>query len=470
MGLNSGLLQMLVNGPFTPSMVHAGQVTQHAWDLWHRQKWTEQLCASERARLPPKSVSKADVVLVHDCMADLFLLRPCPPDGCVRVRPEHYYEAFAQQILGRFVEWPALHTYYVVFDKDAYMSRTKQEVQKQRDASVGLRDEKTYDAIQDCVASIDDWGFCMDPKLEPRCYAPAEFKLLKLMRTRRLRMHWYSYVCSKLQNDSRFHDRRLVLDFHPDGPLTLHQGKCTQAHDKLLAIGEGEMCAVGWAVRLSPHFHVMLYSKDSDLVPLTLLHQPRYVHGVMCMVGGHYCNAHQAASVLRQSGWQLVDFVYATIINGTDFVKRTDHLFQVGNQKVFDALTHYFAHRKHNAVGAFPFLSYERFAKLVCYIYAHSYESAAVRRKSKKKGSSALPASAPPPVPCISAASRQLKTLAKRRRMWGKKNKRMQGVPSPSVLQGSFAQVVGNFRYWQSLQGHLTGTARAQEHAQKNTL
>jgi hypothetical protein len=164
---------------------------------------------------------------------------------------------------------------------------------------------------------------------------PIRFEPQRLLITRQLRCCLWSYIKTKLEKlDFWGPQCQLVLDLDGNPPLVL---PLPSSKDRLLVsnsssynrkpvrCGEAEVACLVWALRYQRTHHIQLWSQDSDIIPLTLLHAAKMTWSCVVKLSGQYVlDAQLCVRQARQLKLSLPTVALALMINGTDYIDRKE--------------------------------------------------------------------------------------------------------------------------------------------------
>jgi hypothetical protein len=281
----------------------------------------------------------------------------------------------------------------------------------------------------------------------------------RIMSTRCIRQRWYAYLTTKLLMDARFRGVNVLVDYQPGGPLQLTTGGAVCRPDLEVRCGEAELTAVGLAMILATTHHIQLWSGDTDILILGLLHAHRL--GPTCVVTllgikGTCRTMHPGrfSETLRQRCWGTASFCIGLMLNGTDYINKSSLLYYIsattvmhGTRSSIRFTRDHLKDMNHvSTVCADPIL----FKRLVVAILSGHYQQTSI---GPGKGASppvwtARPGHAPD-VP-FHLTTRDLVT--RRRVVRGK----TVGLPSDDDLESARKWVSFNWEYWCGLQGFIT--------------
>jgi hypothetical protein len=258
---------------------------------------------------------------------------------------------------------PLETTMVLCFDKGDIVVKAKQAVQTIRNQKrdlppyslQGIAEEKamTYDCDGEGVppgVCIVDKGLDLGDGQGPR-----QIVSTRLMQTRSLRKMWYAYLAEKFAADIRFLEIRLILDFDSAHAHEITHGNLRLNRAQAMPAGEGEVSAIGWALRLANTHRVQVRSGDSDLIALGLLHYDRFpFHPLMVVIhrprnvknkqrsdGYLTLNTRAFACRLIRNGWTVMGFYLGLVANGTDFLPRALYLAGVRKNAVMHGCREY---------------------------------------------------------------------------------------------------------------------------------
>lgn len=295
------------------------------------------------------------VAVIWDCMVDLRQLSPSSLLTTVEpiiiphpINPKRspfrlyvtqdYYNTFIQRLLtlvkslGSIADTSPV-TVVLVMDKSALSPLEKKQCWEERasaqkkqvkppsiDYADRLQNRTDLDTIQ-----VNDQGVIWRPG------QPVErIHLPEWMSTRQLRPFMFAYFWSKMKTDSRLEGLSVIMDFDHETLHCLRHGQVqTRPQVASLRYGEAEIGALAWSLRLSTTHNIVLYSIDTDVVPLALFHGHRYMFPCVVKAGKRWCHVQSALSSIQKASWTREQLLLILILNGTDFVFRKKILHRI---------------------------------------------------------------------------------------------------------------------------------------------
>lgn len=258
--------------------------------------------------------------------------------------PADIYNVFAQKLLLMVSPYATKYdvTLVIVFDKSTLVVPEKADLQSKRTAATPIPpypcpDDK--DILH--TSQFLDHGLVLDPKhnsdainVHPR----------RIMCTRWLRPFWFDYLTRCLSADSRFAGIELLVDYACDGPYELRNDAVIKRPELSVLCGEGEVAGMALCYMYAPTHHVQLWSGDSDVIALGLMHG-HYISDTFVVtimgVGGGTCQSMLPARVgsdLRLQGWSMASLCLALMINGTDYIDKSKLLYYINTGCIMHAV------------------------------------------------------------------------------------------------------------------------------------
>jgi hypothetical protein len=385
--------------------------------------------------------------------------------------PEDLYDTLARRVLdysGATTCPPSIHTKLVlVFDKGQVVVQAKHSVQADRNSKQDLPPYEIPGMDADSVMNHAGTGLVgMDVCITDAGLdvgdgeGPQYVMSSRLMLSRSLRTMWYSYLRGKFVDDRRFRDIHLIIDYNENEVYEILRNGMVTRKDLALKIGEGEVGVVAWAYRHRHTHACQVRSGDSDIIPIALLHYHWFASPLMVVLHrkrkpypAHPCesfntiNTRALACTLQARGWSVVGFVLGMVVNGTDFVKRSDYLSRVGKMSTNMAAMMFV----HHDVGKSPATGHWELAwKLIDHLESLEHFDRLVRTVMTwhhTHGRKAIwgPGAPQPSDVLVPFSTQQLHT----------KRRSTVGHPTAEAIEKVHPHVLTNLRYWTSLQNML---------------
>ena len=282
-----------------------------------------------------------------------------------------HFERFADAHRANF---PGLITICLVFDKAGAMPVEKLSLQKER-VEKSRTQPYSIDLRRDQVV-IQDAGLCVNEE------DPIPIDMGRLCLTRAIRPYFYKYLVERAKLRRWKVPLRLIVDAEFPGTATPHEGHKRRrvadeasgvsdteqntphrlphfnkgavwtfcAHktnalaqvitrtDPKFMVGEGEIGAILWALHHAATHHCQVWSGDSDILPLLLVHGHRFAFSLTALLCEHYTfRFREAESLLKQQNLSALELLAAVCTIGTDYTTKKIAVPRVPNQCIWAA-------------------------------------------------------------------------------------------------------------------------------------
>jgi hypothetical protein len=303
--------------------------------------------------IPSSRDATPPLALFVDIMTALKKLRGSeePVDGDRSYRADDladsllsHYERFAAAHASRF---SGKVTVCLAFDKAGSIPPEKLELQAHRVATSKTKPYAADPAVQ--KIQIVDAGLSVDGA------APVPLDMDRLCLTRPLRPFFYRYLAER----ARTRLWRLPLRFILDAEFASASGlpgdaledqvwtfdvacaNCVAQLEQtgpLFRVGEGEITAVLWALRFRRTHHCQVWSGDSDLLPMLLLHGHEFSFSLTSVLSNCYVFVYaEAMRQLKQAELTPETFLAAVAAIGTDYTRKKNGFHRVPTECIWAA-------------------------------------------------------------------------------------------------------------------------------------
>lgn len=353
MGLSGGLKQFLDGKSAyplakAPPVLCAGECVEY-----HQTESKVAPLAGVSVVIPTLKSATAPLALFVDIMTYLKKLRgtDLPVDGEKSFRADD----IADSLLGNFERFASAHasrfsgkvTICLAFDKAGSIPPEKLELQSQRVAGSKTLPYEVDPASQ--KLRVVDAGLCIDGA------APVPIDMDRLCLTRPLRPFFYRYLAERAALRVWGLPLRLILDaefssvegkpgdgvedqvWTFDVPAKDSVARLVRAGPEF-RVGEGEITAVLWALRFRRTHHCQVWSGDSDLIPMLLLHGREFSFSLTSVLSQAYVFVFsEARKVLAKEGVTAETFLAAVSLIGTDYTKKKHGFHRVPTECIWAA-------------------------------------------------------------------------------------------------------------------------------------
>lgn len=314
-------------------------------------------------------------VVIEDWMLALRAPRKIAQSMGYKYTGTHFYDDLIRPVMA-YWKIDQIQTIILVVDKGSPPEKKKCQEKRQaaRDRTAELKKErlealgapegetktkkrkepdKPTEAVEDYPANIQitDEGIVL-PGLDKVVNLDAA--RLMSSKTPGLRFKLYSYLCQRMTQDDRLFKvvngeiiyARIIFDFDLEGPWMIRNQVSTRLPQFKNTILEADNACFWWGAR-QPTFDVFIHAGDTDYLAIALMNEHRFHRSLMIQIRDNsrdkaICmEAHYARYLLAKEGVGEQEFALGCIMNGTDYVTRTDILYYVGPVFVWQGLELY---------------------------------------------------------------------------------------------------------------------------------
>jgi hypothetical protein len=286
-------------------------------------------CASHHTPLPPKQNCRTGkTVIVEDCMCRLTSLHVV---GANR-SPLEYLRAFCGPYIDEHSRMGTkLNLIHVLFDKTEFITDLKKAVQSQRNLhrNKSIPNKWTKLIPED---NVQEYEFRDDGlwNVKDNIRHSSDMNLRMCMLYRYLRPLVFRYFSKHIHN---------YMVKHGFGGRVLCSLDDRAAHN----IGEGELRACSVALKYRKTHSIQLWSGDSDILALGFWFTPLFTHTVWIRLKPNvWYLGTDLLRIVPEFKWTSHTLLWAIIMNGTDFVKRSNMWCRMNRLKTLDTIRFYF--------------------------------------------------------------------------------------------------------------------------------
>lgn len=295
--------------------------------------------------IPSAPYHVAPLVLCVDAMTHLRSLSGKEPvTGDTRPTYTYKTQDLADTFLAKYETFAKAHariftggvTLCLVFDKAGAMPPEKHTLQKERVD----RDKSEVYNIDPTTQSVHfvDTGMVVDGA------PPVAINMTRLCLSRSLRPYFYTYLAERAAKRKWSTQVRLILDAefadftNPTAPprgcvrvLDVRSERIEQptmhSFKPAFAAGEGEVGAMLWGLEFSRSHHCQIWSGDSDMLALMILHGHRFVFSLTAVLSNRYLFRYRSAvQEMHAHGLTQEQFLLAAAVTGTDYTSSVKSL------------------------------------------------------------------------------------------------------------------------------------------------
>jgi hypothetical protein len=269
------------------------------------------------------------------------------------------------------------------------------------------------------------------------------------MATRSLRPIYFKYLAECFAKDPRLEGITVFVDYDVRFGVEIKGDHAVKQAHLAVPVGEAEVAMVVWGLRCAKTHSVQLRSGDSDTLVIGMMHAHSFAFPLIVQIIGmarskapavhHVMHTQKVEAKLKTRGWSLSEMCLALVINGTDFVARTEFLYRISTTAALLAC---------RGVGDFDEISEalstkKSFHTVIRRILSWHYGNARTKLFSP-----------PPPEPDSVVVMETAALLTKRTRP---ASGRFTGLADEDDIERGRKRVEFNMTYWLTLQGCADG-------------